>query len=145
MIRQTRPIPAQVGVNLNRPPQIMEQMTLPRGRNGPPPVIATRAVNGNGAPVCPITRSQVPPAQPGIRVPAIPPATDIPSAIAAINRIITIINDTTPHIKWIEAERVTARVRIFNPDDDNQWVDVIRIMKLIMEDQDTGDLWVWEL
>lgn len=130
----------KVGVNApvaGRPPQVMERFNSRATRVG---------VNESVAPVCPISRPQTPPAMPGIRVPVVGRATDLPSAIAAINSIITILNeDTIPHVKWLEKERVTARVRIFNPDDDTQWVDVIRIMKLIMEDQDNGDLWVWEL
>ena len=83
---------------------------------------------------------------PGIKVPVVPRASDLPSAIVAINAIAAILTEESYRkIRWLEKERVTARVRIFNPEDDSQWVDVIRIMKLVMEDQITGELWVWEL
>jgi hypothetical protein len=43
--------------------------------------------NGNVAPVCPISRSQVASGMPGVRIPVIPTATDLPSLIAAVNTI----------------------------------------------------------
>lgn len=108
---------------------------------------AVSTVNESVAPVCPISRGETPPAQPGIKLPSVPLATDLESAIKAINTIAAIMNDenSEPFIRWLEKYRVTAIVRIFNPDDDSQWVDVERIMKLVMEDQENGDLWVWEL
>ena len=119
----------------------------PSGFDPNAPRLGARAVNESIAPVCPITRSEVPPSQPGIRLPSIPRATDLDSAIKAINAIGDIINEESSGagIRWLEQYRVTAIVRIFNPEDDSQWVDVERIMKLVMEDQITGELWVWEL
>jgi hypothetical protein len=103
-------------------------------------------VNGSVAPVCPITRSEVPPSQPGIKVPYVAKATSPEDAVRAVNQLIdAMAAEETATIRWPEKERVTAIVRIFNPEDDSQWVDVLRIQKLVMEDQITGDLWVWEL
>jgi hypothetical protein len=104
------------------------------------------AVNGRVAPVCPISRPQTPPAQRGIAVPFVPRAYDLASAIQAVNALAMTVN-TAPeaNVRWKEKERVTQRVRITNPDDDSQWVDVIRITKLIMQDVVTDELWVWEL
>lgn len=142
-IHSRRP-PPQVGVNSNIGRVQVHQMHP--AIKGLMRVAARAGVNGSVAPACPVTRSEVPPAQPGIKVPFVPKATDLDSAIAAINKLIDIVmTDTEPSIRWLEKERVTAIVRIFNPDDDSQWVDVERIMRLVMEDQITGDLWLWEL
>jgi hypothetical protein len=43
------------------------------------------------APVCPISRSQAAPGMPGTHAPQVPKATDLPSAIAAINQLNTIL------------------------------------------------------
>jgi len=51
-------------------------------------------LNGSVAPVCPISRSQVLPGQPGIMQPYIPRAVDLPSAIAAANQINRIVQST---------------------------------------------------
>jgi hypothetical protein len=149
-IHSKRP-PPQVGVNSNT-----GRITTVK-KTGLPPMIRGRVMGALGpalqalgnqsvAPVCPVTRSEMPPAQRGIRVPAIPKATDLDSAIKAINQLIDLINtDSEPSIRWLEKERTTNIVRITNPEDDSQWVDVERIERLVMEDQETGDLWVWEL
>jgi hypothetical protein len=141
--------PPQVGVNSGtgrvqvkhgQPPTIKGRTV---GRLGP----AAQALgNESVAPVCPVTRAEVPPTQRGIKVPYIPKATDLESAIKAINSIIDIIaTDSEATIRWLEKERTTMIVRITNPEDEDQWVDVERIIRLVMEDQITGDLWLWEL
>jgi hypothetical protein len=43
-----------------------------------------------------------------------------------------------------QIERVTEKVRLTNPDDKEQYVDVLRINKLVMRNENTGELWVWE-
>ena len=153
-VHSRRP-PPQVGVNSNTgrvttvkktglPPMLRGRaMAGPVGPLGP----AARALgNQSVAPVCPITRSEMPPAQRGIKVPAIPKVTDLDSAIKAINQLIDLINtDAEPSVRWLEKERSTNIVRITNPEDEEQWVDVERIERLVMEDQITGDLWIWEL
>lgn len=126
---------------------------LPSGKIGVtaganrPYIPASRAqTNGSVAPVCPISRPQAFPPQPGIQLPFVPLANDLPSAIQAINALHTIIASTGPaSIRWLEKERVTQQVRITNPQDSSQYVDVLRITKLTMQDQITGDLWVFAL
>lgn len=43
-----------------------------------------------------------------------------------------------------QSERVTEQVRLTNPNDSTQFVDVVRINKLVMRNENTGELWVWE-
>lgn len=45
--------------------------------------------------------------------------------------------------RWIEKSRQKAVVRVYNPDDHDQYVDVEQINQLVMEDQVTGATWVW--
>lgn len=154
-VHSRRP-PPQVGVNSNtgrvqvkragQPPVMGRAMRALAGPVGPLGPAARALGNQSVAPVCPTTRSEIPPTQPGIKIPFIPKATDLDSAIAAINKLIDIINtESEPSIRWLEKERTTDIVRITNPDDESQWVDVERITRLVMEDQITGDLWIWEL
>jgi hypothetical protein len=142
-------VPPQIGVNSNTGRVQVKKTGLPPSIKGRPVGrlgVGALAVNESVAPVCPITRSEVPPTQPGIKIPFIPKATDLDSAIAAINKLIDIINtDSEPSVRWLEKERSTQIVRVTNPEDEDQWVDVERITRLVMEDQITGDLWVWEL
>jgi len=99
------------------------------------------------APVCPISRPEPIPPQPGIKLPVPTLAYDLPSAIAAVNALVTVHNvaQKTSNVRWVERERTVQNVRIFNPNDNSQYVDVVRIVKLIMEDVITGELWWWEL
>jgi hypothetical protein len=144
-------VPPQIGVNSNTGRVQVKKTGLPPSIKGRAMGVLGPALQALGnqsvAPVCPITRSEVPPTQPGIKIPFIPKATDLDSAIAAINKLIDIINQDSaePSIRWLEKERSTQIVRVTNPEDEDQWVDVERITRLVMEDQDTGDLWVWEL
>lgn len=109
------------------------------------------AVNGSVAPVCPIVRSQAPVARASSPVAIVRP-TDVPSAIAAINQIITILNPMIqnnyveyPYVPdWVETNRVVTPVRIFNPNDREQWVDVERISQLTFADRNTDGLWQWD-
>lgn len=71
-------------------------------------------------------------------------ANDLPSAIQAVNALVTAYN-AQASIRWLEKYRITQPVRIFNPNDNSQWVDVMQIVKLVMEDQITGDLWAWQI
>jgi hypothetical protein len=105
-----------------------------------PPVRPVQ-MNGSVAPVCPIVRSQPIPGQPPTKQTAIPPATDLPSAIRAINQIINIYN--LKPLQYVETNRVTQTVRVYNPNDKEQWVDVERINSLTMQDPVTGGLWQW--
>jgi hypothetical protein len=109
-------------------------------------------INGFIAPVCPISRSQVPIARPAPPT-AIPRPVDLPSAIRAINQLIAIYdtNNTIqnnlvgyPYIpRWHEIHRDTAIVRIANPNDPEMWVDVERITNLVFEDRTTDQLFQW--
>ncbi len=47
--------------------------------------------------------------------------------------------------RFNEVKRQTKKVRVSNPDDPSQYVDVDRINKLTMRDTKTGELWTWEL
>jgi hypothetical protein len=99
--------------------------------------------NGSLAPVCPVSRSQAPSTQP--RSVAIPLAIDLPSALRAINQIIYMLNPSATSIpQWQEVSRVVTPVRIFNPNDNQQWVDVERVAQLTFQDQTTNGLWQWD-
>ena len=114
-------------------------------------------VNGSVAPVCPTSRSQAPSGMPGVVTPAIPRATDLPSAIQAINQLIMMLQQPThpnmflqinntmpfPMSRWVETNRVTTKVRIFNPNDNSQWVDVERISNLTFTDRSNNDKFNW--
>lgn len=112
------------------------------------------------APVCHIPGTntiQQPPPNP---IPAIPVATDLASALAAINIIRQILaqpkknngtfaqnaqtkQSTSNKGRWSEAKRTTERVRIENPTDPSQFVEIDRINNLTMQDAQTGDQWTW--
>jgi hypothetical protein len=131
---------------------------LPRNLNMPGPRMPTARGTGNGsvAPVCPISKSQAIVGSPGPLLPMPPRAVDLPSAINAINQLSQIIiqlinpsltiNNTLRPLRgsnWIETGRVTQVQRVFNPDDNSQWVDVERINQLTMTQEATGDVLQW--
>lgn len=110
---------------------------------------------------------------PGIAItlPTIPQAVDLPSAIAAVNALrlgfMLMSGQLKPQAtsvtpghgsqggykfkedgnkkksRWSEQSRVSETVKIKNPDDENQFVEVKRINKLTMKDGQTGEQWVW--
>lgn len=45
--------------------------------------------------------------------------------------------------RWSEQSRTTSKVRVYNPDDHEQYVDVEQINQLTMVDKITGATWVW--
>jgi hypothetical protein len=45
--------------------------------------------------------------------------------------------------RWTEQSRKTVQVRVYNPDDHDQYVDVEQIDQLIMVDKITGATWTW--
>lgn len=121
----------------------------------------------NNAPICvidPIISTQQPAAK---ILPSIPPATDLASALAAISALTAAVNtmlgrtavptnkgggfnviDPTskkakPQPRFNESSRVTEVLRIYNPDDKAQFVDVQQIKQLTMRDSVTGEQWVW--
>lgn len=100
-------------------------------------------------------------------LPPIPIATNLASALMAINAMRTIIHQITGQTqsrpsgstgfkfknddakknkqgRWQEANRVSETVKIKNPDDENQFVEVKRINELTMRDSQTGETWVWK-
>jgi hypothetical protein len=127
--------------------------------------------NGSAAPVCPISRSQAAPGMPGIRVPMVPKATDLPSAIQAANTIKNILQQIlanqkpvinnigqpspplgpsggssptsqgsgrTPSAKrsdWKETSRRTEIWRFFNEHDEDIWIEVERLTKVVWTDK----------
>jgi hypothetical protein len=109
-------------------------------------------VNGSFAPVCPVSRSQVPIARAASPI-AIPPPVDLPSAIRAINQLIAVYNASNtvqnnlvgyPYIpRWVEIHRDTTIVRVANPQDPEMWVDVERITNLVFEDRTSDQLFQW--
>ena len=107
-------------------------------------MVVPRGTTTSVAPVCPVSRFDTPAAQPGVGVPSIPLANDLPSAINAVNQLVTRSN-AQAKIRWLEKYRITQIVRIENPNDSSQWVDVLQIVKLVMQDQITGDLWAWQI
>jgi hypothetical protein len=107
-------------------------------------------INGSVAPVCPISRSQVPIARPASPI-AIPPPVDLPSAIRAINQLISLYSTTIennlvgyPYVpRWKEIHRDTTIVRVSNPKDPEMWVDVERITNLVFHDKTSDQLFQW--
>lgn len=124
------------------------------------------------APVCPISRSQPVPGMPGTRLPYIPLAVDLPSAIAALHAINlhlmqpTMINNVYPpepiprpgtdgpnqdgggrpkKPRWVEVGRVSDTMRISNIDDDEAWVELDVIKELTFRDEASGNYLYWKL
>jgi len=103
------------------------------------------------APVCPINRDQFIGAGTPPKFPSIPPATDLPSALRTITVmreiIIMLTNQLKPPVtklgRWQEVSRVEKRVRVENPNDSDQYVEIDRINQLKMRDTVTGEEWVW--
>lgn len=114
-----------------------------------------------GAPICHIPPPEQPPNSTAPSLPSIPLATDLKSALMALNAIRQILNTITSSSKplvtnnvttknpdkngstWVEISRVNETVKVTNPNDDSQYVEVQRINKLVMQDQKTGQKWTW--
>lgn len=107
------------------------------------------------APVCHIVQ-QLPGAEPQTaRLPAIPIATDLPSALAAIAALRQIVHSITgqlpnlgtaktqPVLKEILNKRTTETVRVKNPQDNSQFVDVEQINHLEFQDASSGQKLIW--
>ena len=122
------------------------------------------------APIChvPVT---TPIEQPGgVQNPFIPIATDLQSALAAINAmrmILMRIANLQPRFdgsgsggrgrvqqpskqqknpkpgRWNEINRVTKKEKVYNPEDREQFVEVERMNRLVMEDSITKEQWIW--
>jgi hypothetical protein len=115
-----------------------------------------------GAPVCHVSKDQVIVQPSPKQQPAIPHANDLASALAAIAALKKIVEGwTLPHpdnneggisgfktnpskqSRWTQANRTVERVKIFNPSDSSQFVEIDRINSLTMVDKVTGETWVW--
>ena len=127
--------------------------------------------NGSIAPVCPVSRGQVPAAQPPTQAPQIPLASDLPSAIAALAQMILAqqlpqvsANNVAPAYPapipgtgsgagagtskrpgWVEIGRSLEPHRIYNPDDDSVFVELERITYLQFQESKTQTLLTWAL
>lgn len=114
------------------------------------------------APVCHIPPEDVnipQPTSPGL--PGIPVATDLASALRAINAIrqtLQIMNSQQNNdngfgrrpeqgkkSQWSEESRVTSKVKIYQNNDPStgNFVEVEQINKLVMADKNTGQKWTW--
>jgi hypothetical protein len=125
----------------------------------------------NGAPVCPVSKSEAIAGQPPAQQ-TIVPAVDLPSAIMALNQIAQILqtlpkNNLAPafipapgasssgqsgsggggRVKpgWEEVERTTDHVRVINPDDDSVSVPLDRISHLLFRERKTQVTLEWNL
>ena len=94
------------------------------------------------APVCHIVRGQLWPEPIRKVLGPIRKATDLPSAISAINQIADNL-DKLADSSWQEAKRNTQRVRIHNAENYNQWVEVERITRIVFENPVTGASFEW--
>jgi hypothetical protein len=111
----------------------------------PTPQTALRAsprINGSAAPVCPTSRSQAIPPQPPLKRPGLTKVNDLPSVINVLNQIVMMLNNQPDNYQ--EVNRVTQTVRIYNPNDHEQYVDVERINFLKLNDPVNGGFVTWE-
>jgi hypothetical protein len=125
------------------------------------------------APICPVPGAEPIGQPGGANIPSIPVANDLESAIAAVNTMRIAIGMLAGHIRpsnkqvkpghqggsfgshtkdsnnagkngnWNEIKRTVKRVRVSNPDDESQFVDVDRIDNFTMRHRISGDTWVW--
>jgi hypothetical protein len=125
------------------------------------------------APVCPVSRSQPVAAQPGVQLPAVPLATDLPSLVAAVNSLRNLLQNALgpglPYFgsglrmaasikpiladrpNWFETDRTTENKRIYHHDpngkvDKTMFVDVVRINQVVFQylyDDPYGDTFTW--
>jgi hypothetical protein len=125
------------------------------------------------APICLIPTTVSVPPPPAVAFPSIPlPEPTIPGLVASVSalknavellsgqnnnvkKVSGVINGfsikdnskqqkkTPAQGRWVETNRVTATVRITNPQDSTQYVDVLRINQLTFTDSVTGETWVW--
>lgn len=83
-----------------------------------------------------------------IQFPVIARATDLQSIITAVNQIKQIVdiltNQFAEEVHWVERSRVTKIIRVTNPQNPENWVDVERIMKITFQNLVTKELFVWD-
>lgn len=116
-------------------------------------------------PVCHIPPPSTPGAPQPLSTPGIPgPATDLNSVIALVNALRVVVAQMMDQIKtnrgtinnfytqpdgksdWVEVNRVTEKVRIYQNNDKTSpnYVDVDRINSLTMAHRSTGQRWQWK-
>lgn len=113
------------------------------------------------SPVCNVQGLVQAPQQKLASVQPVPPATDLPSALKAIQALTNNLNNaqnqanqptpepTEPTVSLgnfseDKSFRTTSTVRIFNPSDNTQYVDVVQITQLVFKDPDGRSI-VWKL
>lgn len=96
-------------------------------------------------PVCNVQGTVVFPDQKINNFQAIPKAVDLPSALKAIQAITNNFYTLSKSGNFVEQRqfRTFETVRVFNPDDTSQWVDVQQITGLVFQDPVTGRRLVW--
>jgi hypothetical protein len=84
-----------------------------------------------------------------LRFPAVAQAHDMQSLITSVNQIKHIIDILTNQfesaVHWVERSRKTEIVRVSNPENEDQWVEVERITHIVWQNTVTEELfeWVW--
>lgn len=113
-----------------------------------------------GAPACYDSNNQIigdvplSQKQPGQKtVINIPPATNLQTAIFAINALVNLVQNTIISNKpqkvnfgslvEVAGSRVTQTIRVYNPQDKQQYVDVEQINRMAFRDSTTGETWTW--
>lgn len=101
------------------------------------------------APVCGLVSEAPAPSKDANPLPYVPIARDLQSAIRSINALRSWFygphgpNSLRPG-DYKEVNRVSEVVRVVNPDDKDQYIDVKRINYVVMKDKKTGSKWVWK-
>lgn len=93
----------------------------------------------------------------GLTIPNIPPATDLPSAISAIFALTQAINVLANNIPanagggagqgsgFVVTNQTTELVTIFDPNDNQVFVQVQQVTSLELTNSVTGETWKWAL
>ena len=121
-----------------------------------------------GAPVCSDSKDEVIKQPTPNNLLGIPVATDLPTAIAAVNAMRAVLQNITGRTggfppkpftpqyngftskkttsRWSEVsgDRVKKVVKVYNPNDKTQFIEVEQINGVTMQDQVTGDKWTWK-
>jgi hypothetical protein len=111
------------------------------------------------APICHVPPPDTTIPQPGVRaLPAIPVAQpNLQSLMATVNALRQTVNILTGQQgingannaksdnkgQWVEDRRTTEVVKVYNPDDRSQFIEVERINRLVMKDKGTNQTWTW--
>lgn len=99
-----------------------------------------------------------------LNIPTVPTATDLPSALVAINVIgqaiaqlanaasaSTISGSTTTAAaaatggSFTKVSETTSTVVLSDPNDSTVQVEISQVTELIMKNQTTGELWIWKI